>query len=714
MAVRSLFRALFSTLMLASFLVHGNLFIESSVWAQEDVTKRFNSFVTGYAAGLRAGDTAPKTTEEWNETRQQLRAELLKAWGGFPSEPCLLEPRTFGELRRDGYRVEKLAFQTMPDVWMTANAYVPDAAANSKCPAVLCVHGHWPGAKQDPVVQSRCIGLAKLGFFVLCVDAFGAGERGIEKKLGEYHGEMTGAMLLLSGKPLSGIQVYENMRAVDYLQSRPEVDADRIGITGASGGGNQSMYAGAFDERFQCVVPTCSVGNYQAYLRAACCMCEVVPGILQYSEEGNVLGLAADRGLMVTSATQDAFQFSVAQARISVDRAQQIAAVLPAGKSVTVKHTIIESPHNYNQPMREAMYGWVTKHLKGVGDGSPIAEPTIVPEEPETLRCFPGESRPDTFVTLPKFAAAELERLLKIRREGPDQEFLTALSNAKSEEERASVRKPFIAALETSLGGMPDDSPLNVRSKVIADPKAIELTFDSESGLEIYALCDPLSPAAGDKDQKLAIIVDVDRGASAAFSGDRAKALRSEGWTIVAPELRATGRFAMASDKIGNAPDHNSAEWSLWIGRPLLGQWAWDLHRTLDAITSQIGTLPAETAIIGEGASGIIALTAAAMDSRLTQVMTFDSLASYVSDKPFRGQRLGVLVPGLLRDVGDVSHIAALIAPRSLTIYGGVAGDGKTMPIQLMQDNYAFALDAYARCGASDRVQLNEVVPNQK
>ncbi|MED5494822.1 MAG: prolyl oligopeptidase family serine peptidase, partial [Verrucomicrobiota bacterium] len=68
-------------------------------------------------------------------------------------------------------------------------------------------------------------------------------------------------------------QVYENMRAVDYLLTRKEVDGERLGITGTSGGGNQTMYAGAWDERFKAVVPVCSVGNFQAYLGVACCMC---------------------------------------------------------------------------------------------------------------------------------------------------------------------------------------------------------------------------------------------------------------------------------------------------------------------------------------------------------------------------------------------------------------------------------------------------------
>src|SRR5262249_61821355 len=102
---------------------------------------------------------------------------------------------------------------------MTANLYVPDAAKQGKkLPAILAVHGHWRGAKQDPVVQARCIGAAKLGFVVLAVDAFGAGERGVGKALGEYHGEMTAATLLPAGLPLSRLQVYESLRAVDHLR----------------------------------------------------------------------------------------------------------------------------------------------------------------------------------------------------------------------------------------------------------------------------------------------------------------------------------------------------------------------------------------------------------------------------------------------------------------------------------------------------------------
>lgn len=142
--------------------------------------KQYQAFVLKQAAELRKNDKAPATADEWAKQEAELRKNLLAAWGGFPEKPCDLDPKQHGEpLTREGYTVEKITIQTRPGVRMTANLYVPDAAKKKPAPAILQVHGHWKGAKQDPVVQSRCIGATKLGFVVLCVDAFGAGERGV-------------------------------------------------------------------------------------------------------------------------------------------------------------------------------------------------------------------------------------------------------------------------------------------------------------------------------------------------------------------------------------------------------------------------------------------------------------------------------------------------------------------------------------------------------
>ncbi len=628
--------------------------------------QQFLAFIKAQGATLRANDQPPASANEWQQRRTKLRENLLKAWGGFLETPCELAPRKLGEIQRDGYRVEKMIFQTRPDVWMTANAYVPDKAKTEKVPAILHVHGHWAGAKQDRVVQSRCIGSVKHGFFVLVVDAMGAGERGLGKKLGEYHGEMTGATLFPIGLPLAGLQVYENMRAVDYLQTRPEVDGKHIGITGASGGGNQTMYAGAFDERFGCVVPTCSVGTYDSYLGAACCMCEVVPGAVRFTEEGDVLGLAAGRGAMITSATRDAFQFSVGEAKKTFARVESLAKLL--GKPDGVKHTIIESGHDYNQPMREAMYGWMTRHLKGTGDGSPLPDPEIKTEDPESLRCFPGDSRPDDYITIPRFAGAEARKLLE-NRKAPDS--LDAWKTEKTER---------LKALDAVLGGTGANAPKATPGVELTEGETFIVSFQSEPGIELTMIVRgvPETPQPP-KINRLAVLLDLEQSADKTMGSEQANKLLKEGWAVAVPELRAVGRFALPSDKIGHAPDHNSAEWSLWIGRPLLGQWTWDVRRALDVLSARLAKLPPEVMLVGNGTAGPLALCSAALDERITHAVTINSLASYVTDEPYRNQRLGLMVPGILRDVGDIPHIASLIAPRRVTIVGGVTGGGQTI-----------------------------------
>lgn len=655
--------------------------------------KAFLAFIKSQGAALRANDRPPADAAEWQQRRTKLRENLLKAWGGFPETPCELAPRILGEIQRDGYRVEKLIFQTRPGVWMTANAYVPDKAKTEKVPAILHVHGHWAGAKQDRVLQSRCIGSVKHGFFVLVVDAFGAGERGLGKKLGEYHGEMTGATLFPIGLPLSGLQVYENMRAVDYLQTRAEVDGKHIGITGASGGGNQTMYAGAYDERFGCVVPTCSVGTYDSYLGAACCMCEVVPGAVRFTEEGDVLGLAAGRGAMITSATRDAFQFSVGEAKKTFARVESLAKLL--GKPDGVKHTIIESGHDYNQPMREAMYGWMTRHLKGTGDGSPLPDPEIKTEEPESLRCFPGDSRPDDYMTIPRFAGAEARKLLE-NRKAPD-----SLDAWKTEK---AVR---LKALDAVLGGTGANAPQATPGVELTEAETFLVSFQSEPGITLTVMLRgvPETPQPP-KINRLAVLLDLEQSADKTMVSEQANKLLTEGWAVAVPQLRAVGKFTVAGDKIGHAPDHNSAEWSLWIGRPLLGQWTWDVRRTLDVLAGRLAKLPPEVMLVGNGTAGSVALTAAALDERITHAVKINSLASYVTDEPYRNQRLGLMVPGILRDVGDIPHIAALIAPRKVTIVGGVTGGGQTIHGDDLVKQFRATQEVFAKLAAAKQFQV--------
>lgn len=649
--------------------------------------QQYLTFIQNRALELRKADQTPDSVDAWKTQKKLLRERLLASWGGFPEQPCDLEPRKMGELQRDGYKVEKIVFQTRPGIYMTANAYVP--AGEGKHPAVLCVHGHWKGAKQDPVPQARCIGLAKLGFFALAVDAFGAGERGITRNLGQYHGEMTAATLWPAGLPLAGLQVYENMRAVDYLLTRPEVDGTKLGITGASGGGNQSMYAGAFDERFGCVVPVCSVGTYQAYLGAACCLCEVVPNAATYTEEAGLLAMVAPRALMVINATQDSFQFSVAEAAKSIKAASNIFRL--SGKEGHIKHSVFESKHDYSRPMRESMYGWMTLHLKGEGKGDPIPEPDLKTEDPEALRSWPGDSRPDDYVTLPRFAGAESARLAaqhdKTRHVHPEH------WEASAEQKRHALTKQV-------LGGFPPRTTPTVT--VSKDQDAETWLIETEPGIQVAARRLP-----GSREQRtLAFVLDLD-GIDHALTQSTVKELQEAKWDVMLVDLRATGRYAVAGDKVFGALDHNSSEWGIWTGRPLLGQWVWDVRQVLNTVIAREPKLASSVRLIGLGAAGVVALTAAALEPRFRSVALLGSPSSWVSSAPYTFGRMGIIAPGILRDVGDIAHLAALVAPRSLLISGSVSPSGdKPLPESEQAKAFQYAANVYQTLKADEAFAL--------
>ena len=441
-------------------------------------------------------------------------------------------------------------------------------------------------------------------------------------------------------------------------------------------------------------------------------MCEVVPGAVRFTEEGDVLGLAAGRGVMITSATKDAFQFSVGEAKKSFVRVEAIANLLAIeeakrnskskaetiakllGDEDLVRHTIIDSGHDYNQQMREAMYGWMTKNLKGKGIGSPLPDPEIKTEEPESLRCFPGDSRPDDYMTIPRFAGAEARRLLE-NRKTPD-----SLDAWKIE------KTARLKALDAVLGGATPRAAKMTNGPELTEGETVTLNFESEPGISLLVKLRGLPEESPPKIKRLAVLLDLEQSSDKTLGSDLANKLLADGWAVAVSELRATGRLALPSDKIGNAPDHNSAEWSLWIGRPLLGQWTWDVRRMLDVVSGRLAKLPPDVMVVGNGTSGSVALCAAALDERITHAVTVNSLASYVTDEPYRNQRLGLMVPGILREVGDISHVAALIAPRQVTIVGGVTGGGQTVHGDDLLKQFRATQEVFARHSASKRLRV--------
>src|SRR5262249_2090646 len=198
------------------------------------------------------------TPEDVARRQVYLRERIIQAVGGFP-ERTPLTARVVGTLDRDGYKIEKVIFESQPKFFVTANLYLPKTGS-PPYPGILFPLGHESGSKAHHAWQRLLVTFAKNGFVVLTYDPIGQGERVQnwdadfkEWKTGASTTEHTviGIQCLLTGENLARYTIWNGMRPLDYLLSRKEVDASRIGCTGNSGGGTHTAYLSALDDRIK-------------------------------------------------------------------------------------------------------------------------------------------------------------------------------------------------------------------------------------------------------------------------------------------------------------------------------------------------------------------------------------------------------------------------------------------------------------------------------
>jgi len=589
----------------------------------------------------------PTRLDDWLAYRERLRERLMAAAGTFPDPPAL-DLREHGTVRMDGYRIVKLTYQSRPGLRVTANLFVPDAPGRH--PAVLNVHGHFPQGKVAVEVAARGHTLAPEGFVVLSVDAIGAGERG------PAHGK-PGASLLSVGETLLGMQVYDNMRAIDLLQSLDCVDPGLIGVTGASGGGNQTMWISALDPRVKAAVPVVSVGTFEAYVTHGNCWCETLPDGLNIAEEWGVLGLIAPNPLLVLTAHREQIDaFVEAEMLRAYADARRIYSLY--GAEERLAYQILDLPHGYFPEMRRHMLGWFKHWLQG--QGPPL--PRTLPKDPalpeSALKCFPGKSRPKDIKPLIEYVSFRSKALKKV--------FLHP-----GKLDRNDKRRELARLLRRR------DGPHHVRlSEVVSGEEEgrryQKFTVESEPGVLLPCLL----IQSGKRASSVVIAAHPD-GKEACFREAAAKEVLTKGKSLCLVDLRNTGetRWAPPDDEM----DHFTARSALWLGRTMVGDWTKDLsavRAALSKITPSTplellgfgGTVAAEAndpaalargAFFGLGDAAIAALAAATLDNRFAGVTVVGLLSTYVLDGAMPAYRYGVLVPGILR-WGDISLIAAL------------------------------------------------------
>jgi dienelactone hydrolase len=315
-----------------------------------------------------AGRKPARNRADHEERAKSEHEILLKSLGLYPPPPRTdLQASVTGVLQRDGYRVEKVAYFSRPGVRVTAHLYLPES--DKKVPVVLCPHGHWTYKKTEPVVQAQAIGLALQGIAAMVVDSPGVSQDANDMNERVSMGPHDDPFLAM-GCPVQGVYVWDLVRALDYLESRPEVDAGKIGISGTSGGGTATMYAFAVDKRLSCAAPMCAATSMEANPHNGC-LCNHVPGVLELGDRADVLAMRAPAPILLIGATEDP-EFPPQGHRATHEKLNAIYKMY--GLEHLVRLELVESPHDMNRRMREAALAFFAEHLQGEGRRSYVPE----------------------------------------------------------------------------------------------------------------------------------------------------------------------------------------------------------------------------------------------------------------------------------------------------------------------------------------------------
>jgi len=329
---------------------------------------------------------------DWELKSHWLRDQIRFAAGLIPEpQRAPINAKIFGQLRRDGYTVEKVYFESRPGLYVTGNLYRPTAKIKGKIPAVACPHGHWKRGRlhhdDRGSIPARCITLARMGAIVFAYDMVGWNDSSYQFN----HRQINSPQRDLWGINSFGLQTFNSMRVIDFLSNLPKVDPKRIAITGASGGGTQTYAISAIDDRVSVACPV----NMVSGIFQGGCSCENAPGLRIDTNNMELAALTAPRPMLLIScagdwtrntphlefpAIRDIYNFYYADNRIAYVR--------------------VNAMHNYNRSSRQAMYRWFNKWLFKRSDDQMVTEIEYQPEADQNLLAFTDENIPESLLNL--------------------------------------------------------------------------------------------------------------------------------------------------------------------------------------------------------------------------------------------------------------------------------------------------------------------------
>ncbi len=604
----------------------------------------------------------PLPPAAWEATLAQRRQMWHEMLGLSPlPERTPLEATVTGVLERGDYVVERIHFQSVPGAYVIGNLYRP-AKVTGRLPAVIYMCGHSKG-KVNPPYQANPRWFGQHGYVALVLDPIQLGE-----SQGLHHGTYREGRWDWPSRGYTpvGTEVWNGMRALDYLETRADVDPERIGVTGLSGGGVVSWCLGAADERVKVVVPVCQTGSTEHVVvdRATDGHCDCAFWINYYRWCWPDLGaLIAPRALLIASGTEDVLWRPYAFRDVAHRIRHQYAAL-----GVSNKFELVEdlTPHGYTPKLRKAIFTWFNMHLKG--DSTPVEDDVTDFVEPEeNLLVFGGK--------LP-----ENDQMRRIDTVLVKQAELPAVTDAAAwrTHQRAAVQR----LRELTFRYIPRDCTPRLRdcrqdgSESNGARFATDV-FDTADGLTL-GMKIRRPPDAPWPVPTVAYAIQPEARSTFAGGGSSRPGIGSP-FATAGVEVRNTGVTSVGPGYL----------WTLRRIYPLLGQTlperqVHDLLAGIALLRRDKATGP--VAVFGQGYTAPLAVYAAVLDPEVSEVILADLPESHAD--PQTPEFLGIL------RIGDLPQNLTLLYPRPITFVGA------------MPAAYEWTRQVYEKLGAADRIRV--------
>ena len=630
-----------------------------------------------------------KSAEDWRRRQAQVRETLARVFGPFP-ERTPLNARVTRTIEKADFRVEHVVFESRPNFYVTASLFLP-RKLSGRAPAVLNVIGHTDIAYRSPFYQHLILNLVRKNFIVLAMDPIGQGERlqYFDPQLGRSliggataEHSYVGKQCFLAGDSAANYFTWDGIRAIDYLQSRPEVDPERIAVTGISGGGTQTSYISAMDERVKVAAPA----NYICGLRR---LYESIgpqdgeqnfnAGVLNGLDHADLLEVRAPRPTLMLVTTRDFF--SIQGARETYMEAWKAFEALGAPDQLAI--TEDDAGHDYTKKNLEALYAFFQKHLRNPGDPGDQEVDFLTMEE---LRVTPtgqliGSLEGETVFSINRKRAEELTRALEKSRSVPSSHLSQAVESARQ--------------ISGYLDPGPPSSPV-FRGRYHRPGYTIGQYFMPGEGRIVlpFLLFRPEQVSS----PKAVLYLHPEGKQAAAATGGEIESLVRLGYAVLSPDLSATGELGEADDSVTFL--------GVVTGRSLAGIRAADIVRMVRFLQSQTDIDARQVAVVSVRGIATPLLHAAAWEQGIGKVALIEPFVSFASVAGHRYYQVPFsdVVPNALTAY-DLTDLEASLAPRPLLIINPADHLMKPASSTVIDREFDAVRKAYASKGAPFVIQ---------